>query len=260
MQETQRDVDVLRVLRVDAVLELALQIDQGVDQLGRDSHADERIRRLTTRHCLPPCSLSVPTADCRPWALSWPRLQHARRAQRELRPWPAGAGHPCDRGGRMPLQETSPAVPAHLGKSRLVMSPARWRKSRCGSAHGLATPLWADVACRRKARAAMTRLEGARCGVSGRGGAVLRRSRSESGGTPRVHPARPEDLAALAALADAGRLRVHLDRVLRLAEAVDALRLSQTGRVRGKTCWTSADTAAPPPTPARSRPALGASG
>ncbi|WP_286259797.1 NADP-dependent oxidoreductase [Streptomyces graminofaciens] len=44
----------------------------------------------------------------------------------------------------------------------------------------------------------------------------------------------PEDLAALASLADAGDLTVHIDRVLPLAEAADALRLSQTGRVRGK--------------------------
>jgi NADPH:quinone reductase-like Zn-dependent oxidoreductase len=44
----------------------------------------------------------------------------------------------------------------------------------------------------------------------------------------------PEDLAALAAVAHAGRLTVHIDRVLQPAEAVDALRLSQTGRVRRK--------------------------
>ncbi|GGS95186.1 zinc-binding dehydrogenase [Streptomyces violaceus] len=44
----------------------------------------------------------------------------------------------------------------------------------------------------------------------------------------------PEDLAALAALADAGRLTVHIDRVLPPAEAVDALRRSQTGRGRRK--------------------------
>ncbi|WP_079022713.1 zinc-binding dehydrogenase [Streptomyces resistomycificus] len=42
------------------------------------------------------------------------------------------------------------------------------------------------------------------------------------------------DLTALASLADAGRRTVHIDRVLPLAETVDALRLSQTGRVRGK--------------------------
>lgn len=44
----------------------------------------------------------------------------------------------------------------------------------------------------------------------------------------------PADLAALASLADAGELTVHIDRVLPLAEAADAFRLSQTGRVRGK--------------------------
>ncbi|MEV0555129.1 NADP-dependent oxidoreductase [Streptomyces sp. NPDC050597] len=44
----------------------------------------------------------------------------------------------------------------------------------------------------------------------------------------------PSDLAALASFADAGELTVHIDRVLPLAEAADAFRLSQTGRVRGK--------------------------
>ncbi|BBC29063.1 hypothetical protein SGFS_003540 [Streptomyces graminofaciens] len=44
----------------------------------------------------------------------------------------------------------------------------------------------------------------------------------------------PSDLAALASLADAGDLTVHIDRVLPLAEAADAFRLSETGRVRGK--------------------------
>ncbi|MFF9778782.1 NADP-dependent oxidoreductase [Streptomyces sp. NPDC013978] len=44
----------------------------------------------------------------------------------------------------------------------------------------------------------------------------------------------PSDLAALAGLADAGKLTLHIDRVLPLAEAADAFRLSQTGRVRGK--------------------------
>ncbi|WP_327313557.1 NADP-dependent oxidoreductase [Streptomyces sp. NBC_01235] len=44
----------------------------------------------------------------------------------------------------------------------------------------------------------------------------------------------PSDLAALASLADAGKLTVHIDRVLPLAEAADAFRLSQTGQVRGK--------------------------
>ncbi|MGW2892960.1 zinc-binding dehydrogenase, partial [Streptomyces griseoruber] len=37
-----------------------------------------------------------------------------------------------------------------------------------------------------------------------------------------------------ASLADAGELTVHIDRVLPLAEAADAFRLSETGRVRGK--------------------------
>jgi NADPH:quinone reductase-like Zn-dependent oxidoreductase len=44
----------------------------------------------------------------------------------------------------------------------------------------------------------------------------------------------PSDLAALASLADAGELTVHIDRVLPLAEAADAFRLSETGRVRAK--------------------------
>ncbi len=42
----------------------------------------------------------------------------------------------------------------------------------------------------------------------------------------------PSDLAALASLVDAGKLTVHIDRVLPLAEAADAFRLSRTGRVR----------------------------
>ena len=42
------------------------------------------------------------------------------------------------------------------------------------------------------------------------------------------------DLEELATLADAGKLTVHVDRVLPLAEAAEALRLSQTRRVRGK--------------------------
>ncbi|MFM9591824.1 NADP-dependent oxidoreductase [Streptomyces scabiei] len=44
----------------------------------------------------------------------------------------------------------------------------------------------------------------------------------------------PSDLAALAGLVDAGKLTVHIDRVLPLAGAADAFRLSETGRVRGK--------------------------
>jgi NADPH:quinone reductase-like Zn-dependent oxidoreductase len=44
----------------------------------------------------------------------------------------------------------------------------------------------------------------------------------------------PSDLNALAALADAGELMVPIERALPLAEAIEALRLSQTGRVRGK--------------------------
>ncbi|MER7483122.1 zinc-binding dehydrogenase, partial [Streptomyces sp. NPDC126510] len=35
-------------------------------------------------------------------------------------------------------------------------------------------------------------------------------------------------------LADAGKLTVHVDRVLPLAEAAEAFRLSQTRRIRGK--------------------------
>lgn len=46
------------------------------------------------------------------------------------------------------------------------------------------------------------------------------------------------DLAALADLADAGRLTVHVDRTLPLAEAAEAWRLSRTGRTRGKIVLT----------------------
>jgi NADPH:quinone reductase-like Zn-dependent oxidoreductase len=42
------------------------------------------------------------------------------------------------------------------------------------------------------------------------------------------------DLAELAGLADAGKLTVHVDRALPLAEAAEAFRLSQSGRTRGK--------------------------
>ncbi|MFE6171424.1 NADP-dependent oxidoreductase [Streptomyces sp. NPDC056464] len=44
----------------------------------------------------------------------------------------------------------------------------------------------------------------------------------------------PADLTALAELADAGRLAVHVERVLPLGEAAEAWRISQEGRVRGK--------------------------
>ena len=46
----------------------------------------------------------------------------------------------------------------------------------------------------------------------------------------RPHP----DPSALAALADTGKLTVHIDRALPLAKAAEALRLSWTRRVRGK--------------------------
>lgn len=42
------------------------------------------------------------------------------------------------------------------------------------------------------------------------------------------------DLAALARLADAGKLTVHVDRALPLAEAAEAFRIGKTGRTRGK--------------------------
>jgi NADPH:quinone reductase-like Zn-dependent oxidoreductase len=42
------------------------------------------------------------------------------------------------------------------------------------------------------------------------------------------------DLAEIAALADAGKLRVHVERVLPLRAAAEAHALSETGRVRGK--------------------------
>ncbi|MFJ9562822.1 NADP-dependent oxidoreductase [Streptomyces fuscichromogenes] len=44
----------------------------------------------------------------------------------------------------------------------------------------------------------------------------------------------PADLAVLAELADSGRLGVHVDQVLPLGDAAEALRLSRAGRVRGK--------------------------
>ncbi|MFF0034077.1 zinc-binding dehydrogenase [Streptomyces avermitilis] len=44
----------------------------------------------------------------------------------------------------------------------------------------------------------------------------------------------PEDLAALAALADRGELAVHVDQALPLAEAAQAWRLNRLGRTRGK--------------------------
>ncbi|MFE7442820.1 NADP-dependent oxidoreductase [Streptomyces chartreusis] len=44
----------------------------------------------------------------------------------------------------------------------------------------------------------------------------------------------PDDLTALAELADEGRLAVHVERVLPLAEAAEAWRISREGRVRGK--------------------------
>lgn len=44
----------------------------------------------------------------------------------------------------------------------------------------------------------------------------------------------PADLTVLAELADAGRLAVHVERVLPLAEAAEAWRISREGRVRGK--------------------------
>lgn len=44
----------------------------------------------------------------------------------------------------------------------------------------------------------------------------------------------PTDLATLADLADAGRLTVHVDRVLPLSEAAEAWRASQGGHTRGK--------------------------
>jgi NADPH:quinone reductase-like Zn-dependent oxidoreductase len=46
------------------------------------------------------------------------------------------------------------------------------------------------------------------------------------------------DLAALAELADAGKLTVHVDAALPLAEAAEAWRLSRSGRTRGKIVLT----------------------
>ncbi|MFE6946515.1 NADP-dependent oxidoreductase [Streptomyces chartreusis] len=44
----------------------------------------------------------------------------------------------------------------------------------------------------------------------------------------------PADLAELSALADAGKLTVHVEQTFPLAEVADAFRLSETARVRGK--------------------------
>ncbi|MEU6262921.1 NADP-dependent oxidoreductase [Saccharopolyspora shandongensis] len=44
----------------------------------------------------------------------------------------------------------------------------------------------------------------------------------------------PEDLAALAGLADSGELAVHVDQVLPLAQAAEAWRLNRLGHTRGK--------------------------
>ncbi|MER5969099.1 NADP-dependent oxidoreductase [Streptomyces sp. NPDC002055] len=46
------------------------------------------------------------------------------------------------------------------------------------------------------------------------------------------------DLTALAELADAGKLTVHVDKELPLAEAAEAFRISQEGRTRGKVVLT----------------------
>ncbi len=54
------------------------------------------------------------------------------------------------------------------------------------------------------------------------------------------------DLGLLAALVDAGRLTVHIERVLPLAQAADAHRLVEAGHVRGKVVlavWSAAGTA-----------------
>ncbi len=51
----------------------------------------------------------------------------------------------------------------------------------------------------------------------------------------------PAVLTALAELADAGRLAVHVERVLPLAEAAEAWRISREGRVRGKLALWSGD-------------------
>ncbi|WP_344072236.1 NADP-dependent oxidoreductase [Streptomyces crystallinus] len=48
----------------------------------------------------------------------------------------------------------------------------------------------------------------------------------------------PEDLAELARLADAGKLKVNVERTFPLAEAADAWRLNQEGRTRGKIVLT----------------------
>lgn len=47
-----------------------------------------------------------------------------------------------------------------------------------------------------------------------------------------------DDLVELSALADAGALKVHVDRAFPLAEAAEAWRLNQTGRTRGKIVLT----------------------
>ncbi|GAA2572501.1 MULTISPECIES: NADP-dependent oxidoreductase [Streptomyces] len=55
----------------------------------------------------------------------------------------------------------------------------------------------------------------------------------------------PVELTELADLADAGKLTTHVDKVLPLADAADAWRLSQAGRTRGKIVLTVQSPAGP---------------
>lgn len=78
--------------------------------------------------------------------------------------------------------------------------------------------------------------------VLGPGGRYVTAQQSDAGDDPRAalvtgRPS-PADLSAIGKLVDAGRVRVHIDRVLSLAEVSTAHRLSESGRVRGKLVLT----------------------
>ncbi|MCX4091950.1 NADP-dependent oxidoreductase [Nocardia sp. alder85J] len=74
------------------------------------------------------------------------------------------------------------------------------------------------------------------------GGRYVTAQSSDAGDDPRAarvtgRPS-PADLTAIGKLVDAGLVRVRIDRVLSLAEAAEAHRLSESGRVRGKLVLT----------------------
>lgn len=74
------------------------------------------------------------------------------------------------------------------------------------------------------------------------GGRYIGTQSCDAGNDPRIahHTTGPSvaDLTAIGDLTAGGRLRIHIDRVLPLAEAAQAHRLSETGRVRGKLVLT----------------------